>query len=305
MGRASTPLQRAGLWATVLAFACLGVGTAAALGLTRRVGGPAREPTPEGFEALRFASRDGIELGAFIGEVETPRTAIVLVHGNGASRSSLVREARALRALGHTVLALTVRGHGDSGGTVNDFGWSARQDVEAAVSELERRLGARRGVTPIGVLGVSLGSAAAAFAASTLEARVSGYILVAPYASLEDATARRTERYLAPGLSQLAFGALWVGGHLVLPEFDCIAPRDAALRMPRDVPTLVFVGERDARAPLEDAQAITQSLRAASIVVAPGLDHEEVSAIVSRPDGLRMVAAFLDERARARARDAR
>lgn len=294
MLRAPTHLRRLGLSLALLTSAWLGLGTAAALGLTRRVRGPAREPTPEGFEALRFKSPDGVELGAFIGEVEAPRTAIVLVHGNGASRSSLVREARALRALGHMVLALTVRGHGDSGGTVNDFGWSARQDVEAAVTQLESRLGARRGETRIVVLGVSLGSAAAIFAASALDDRVSGYVLVAPYASLEDATARRTERYLPPGLSQLAFGALWVGGHLVLPEFDKIAPRDAALRMPRDVPTLVFVGERDARAPLEDARVIARSLRAASIVVVPGLDHEEVSAIVSRPDGLRTVAAFLD-----------
>ncbi len=141
--RASTDLRRFGLWSALLTFAWLCVATAAALGLARRVGPPAREPTPEGFEAIRFSSRSCIELGAFVGEVETPSTAIVLVNGYGASRSAFVREGCALRALGHTVLALSVRGHGDSGGVGNDFEWSARQDVGATVLQFENRLGSR------------------------------------------------------------------------------------------------------------------------------------------------------------------
>jgi pimeloyl-ACP methyl ester carboxylesterase len=288
-------LRRVGVWAAALALGWIGSGTIAALGLTRRWRDPVAEPAPDDVEALRLSSRDGIEIGAFLGEVEAPRTAIVLVHGNGSSRSALTDEARALRALGHTVLSIPVRAHGDSGGTRNDFGWSARYDVEAAVAQLEARLArAGRGETPIVVLGISLGSAAALFAAPTLGGRVAGYVLVGPYASLADATARRTERYLPPILSELAFGALWVGGRIVLPELDRIAPRDAAAHMPRDVPVLVIVGEADARAPLEDARAITGPLEEAAIVVAPGLDHEEVSAIVAAPEGLAAIAPFLD-----------
>jgi pimeloyl-ACP methyl ester carboxylesterase len=288
-------LRRLGVWLAALALAWIGSGTLAALGLTRRWSDPVREPAPEDLEPVRLVSRDGIELGAFLGEVEAPRTAVVLVHGNGSSRTQLLDEARALRALGHTVMSITVRAHGDSGGTRNDFGWSARHDVEAAVVYLERRLADEgRAGTPIVVLGISLGAAAALFAAPALEGRVAGYVLVGPYASLEDATVRRTERYLPPVLSQLAFGALWVGGRLVLPELDRIAPREAAARMRRDVPVLVIVGERDARAPLEDARAITRPLEDAAIVVAPGLDHEEVSAIVGTPEGLAAIAPFLD-----------
>jgi pimeloyl-ACP methyl ester carboxylesterase len=61
---------------------------------------------------------------------------------------------------------------------------------------------------------------------------------------------------------------------------------------------LVIVGERDARAPLEDARAITRLLEDAAIVVAPGLDHEEVSAIVGTPEGLAAIAPFLEGLAR-------
>lgn len=283
-------LERLGLGLAVLALAWVGSGTLAALALTRRWTDPEVEPAPGDLVQVRLRSRDGLALGAFLGEVPDARGAVVLVHGNGSSRSALVDEARALRARGWTVLPITVRAHGDSEGRRNDFGYGARHDVEAAVGFLEARTDG-----PIVVLGVSLGSAAALFAAPALARRVSAYVLVGPYASLELATARRTERYLPPLLGEVAFGALFVGGRLVLPELDEIAPARSAARMPRDLPVLVLVGERDARAPLSDAQAITAPLSDARLVVLPGLDHEEVSRVVGTRDGAALVADFLDE----------
>jgi pimeloyl-ACP methyl ester carboxylesterase len=286
-------LRRAGLALASLILAWIGSGTLAALGLTRRWTGPEPEPTPVDFEALRLATRDGLAIGAFHAEPRDARLAIVLVHGNGSSRSQLLDEARALHDLGYAVMPITVRAHGDSEGTRNDFGYGARHDVIAAVTELERRAPGR----PIVVLGISLGSAAALFAAEELDRRVAGYVLVGPYASLELATVRRTERYLPPLIDDVAFGALWVGGRLVLPELDRIAPCQAATRMPSDLPVLVIAGERDARAPVEDARCIARTLRRARIVVLPG-DHEEVSGCVGEPSGLAAIGPFLDRVAR-------
>jgi alpha-beta hydrolase superfamily lysophospholipase len=281
--------ERVLLAVVTLLVAWIGSGTLAALALTRRWTSPAAEAVPAGFTGVRLRTDDGVEIGAFLGEAAEPRGAVVLVHGNGGSRSQLVEEARAIRALGYTVLPITVRAHGDSEGRRNDFGWSARRDVEAAVGFLEGS-----GVEqPIFVLGISLGSAAALFAAPTLGHRVAGYVLVGPYADLHLATARRTERYLPPLVGELAYGALLVGGRMVLPELDDIAPAHAAEAMPRDLPVLVLVGERDARAPLSDAQRIVAPLADASIVTFEGADHEEVGAVVSTPRGLDVVADFL------------
>jgi len=281
-------LERLGLWLSALAVAWIGSGTLAALALTRRWTSPTAEPAPPDLEPVRLRSRDGLSLGAFLGEVPDARGAIVLVHGNGSSRTRLLDEARSLRALGWTVLPITVRAHGDSEGRRNDFGWSARHDVEAAVSYLEGRTEG-----PIVVLGISLGAAAGLFAAPELQHRVAGYVLVGPYASLELATVRRTERYLPPLVDDVAFGALFVGGRLVLPELDDIAPFQSAARMPHDVPVLVISGELDARAPLSDARMIVAPLSDASVVSIAGADHEEVSGIVGRPEGLALVADFL------------
>lgn len=290
-------LRRLGLGLACVVLAWIASGTLAALALTRRWAGPDVEPTPYDFEAVRLHTRDDLEVGAFYGEPERARVSIVLVHGNGSSRSHLLDEARALRRLGHAVMPISVRAHGDSEGTRNDFGFGARHDVIAAVDALERRAPDR----PIVVLGISLGSAAALFAAHDLDRRVAGYVLVGPYASLELATVRRTERYLPPLIDDLAFGALWVGGRLVLPELDRIAPCEAARAMPHDVPVLVIAGDRDARAPVEDARCITETLTNATVLVVPG-DHEEVSAAVGG-EGLSSIASFLDRVASGRPSD--
>ncbi len=284
-------IERAPIAVAALLVTWLGSGTLAALALTRRWTGERLEPAPADLREVRLHTSDGLELGAWLGEEADERGAVVLVHGNGSSRSALLEEARAIRALGFTVLPITVRAHGDSGGRRNDFGWSAQHDVEAAVAFLEARDRGR----PIVVLGISLGAAASVFAAPALGERVAGYVLIGPYADLHLAAERRTTRYLPPLLDELAYGALFVGGRMVLPELDRIAPASSARAMPSAVPTLVIVGGEDDRAPLSDARLIVAPLSDARIETIAGASHETVSAIAATEQGLALVSSFLDE----------
>ena len=64
-----------------------------------------------------------------------------------------------------TVLAVTLRAHGDSTGEANDFGWSSRHDVAAGVKFLQQQCPGQ----PVYVVGRSLGAAAAIFAAQELK----------------------------------------------------------------------------------------------------------------------------------------
>ena len=65
--------------------------------------------------------------------------AVVLVHGGGGSRDGLKLHAEMLVAHGYGVLLYDERGRGASGGRSNAFGWDWSQDVETAVTYLERR----------------------------------------------------------------------------------------------------------------------------------------------------------------------
>ncbi|UJR80064.1 alpha/beta hydrolase [Sandaracinus amylolyticus] len=255
----------------VLAVLWAGSGIGAATALTHRWRARFDEPTPEGARTLRLRASDGVAIGAW--EIEGgDGAAIVVTHGNGSARSAMIEEGRALASHGHDVLAISVRAHGDSEGETNDVGWSARRDVIAAVEHLEREAPSR----PIVLLGASLGAAASVFAAAELGGRVDGLVLVAPYADLRDAVARRTERYLPPVLDGLAYGALLLGARVVMPELDRIRPEASARGIDRDVPVLVFAGSADRRAPIDDARRITRTLSRARIVAIEGADHEEM-----------------------------
>ena len=152
------------------------LGVSVALGATavrvhRQLSPPRVEETPIDFEAMmmrveevRFASSDGITLsGWFIrGLPEFP--AVILCHDLGASRSSLITLAIALRRKGFSVLAFDFRGHGTSEGGRSTLGLLEKRDVLGAVDYLSAiaDIETRR----VGVYGVGMGAHAAVLAAA-------------------------------------------------------------------------------------------------------------------------------------------
>ena len=114
---------------------------------------PARaiESPPEGYEAVSLTAQDNTELACWYA-AGTNGAAIILLHGSKSNLASVETHASMLRKAGYGVLALTLRGHGGSGGNGNAFGWQCGEDVSAAVDYL-RSLGVER----IGALGLSMG----------------------------------------------------------------------------------------------------------------------------------------------------
>ena len=55
--------------------------------------------------------------------------AIVLLHGRGANRLALVQRANLLFDAGYSVVLFDLSGHGESGGSVQGFGYSESQDA--------------------------------------------------------------------------------------------------------------------------------------------------------------------------------
>jgi pimeloyl-ACP methyl ester carboxylesterase len=107
---------------------------------------------PDGFEAITLNTDDGVRLSAWYAPPANG-TAIILIHGAGGSREAIRDHAAMLWQQGYGVLALDLRGHGESGGRTNRYGWQGTHDVGAAVAYLQ----ARDDVERIGGLGLSLG----------------------------------------------------------------------------------------------------------------------------------------------------
>lgn len=216
------------------------------------------EDPPTGLEEHRLQTADGIDLGAWLLRPDGNRPTLLLLHGNGASRSAFARLLPFLANEGLGALALTLRAHGDSAGDVNDFGYSARQDVLAAVAFVERERPGR----PILIVGESLGAAAALFAAADCAGRVKGYLFAAPYDRLDTAIWNRCDVYLVPPFTQAAYAGLLLWGPVFLPTgIGSISPADHLRDIPESVPILFFASEDDRYARIADVRAMTNSIR--------------------------------------------
>lgn len=138
----------------------IGLGAASVAPVKAAVGAP-----PIGFQAITLNTEDGVSLAAWYAP-PTNGAAIIVTHGAGGSREAVRDYAEMLARHGYGVLAIDLRGHGESTGTSNRFGWQGTRDVGAAVAYLQ----SQNDVKSIGGLGISLGGEVLLGAASAYPA---------------------------------------------------------------------------------------------------------------------------------------
>ena len=105
-------------------------------------------------EPVTLTGADGLRLRGWYVPSRN-RAAVVALHGTGSSRLGVVRHARMLARHRYGVLALDMRGHGESDGRSTSAPWKLDEDIDAAI----KWVAARSDVDPtrVGLLGVSLG----------------------------------------------------------------------------------------------------------------------------------------------------
>ena len=267
-------LRRLSWIALAVLVAWLGASFAFAWRITRRGKAPYVEALPTKFagvvEELRLYTSDGEELGAwFVDASAVDAPSVILLHGLGGARSARLGAASIFRERGCATLLVTLRAHGDSTGERQDFGWSSRHDVVAAVEWLEqRRPGAK-----IVVSAASLGAAATVFAGGELGERVSGYELECMYRDLDTAARNRCETALPAPLGWIAFEGLRLASDMILPDHERIAPVEAIGALPHSAPILLLAGSADHSATIEEQRALFERVR----------EHAELTVIANAP----------------------
>ena len=229
---------------------------------TRRNSPPVSEPPPivtwAAVEGHRLSTNDNQQIGAWLVRGKPGKSCVLLLHGNGGSRGSMLPVLEMLVNADYTVLSISLRAHGDSTGEINDFGWSRRYDVVAAVDFLHDEFPGR----PIFVLGRSLGAAAAVFAANDLDRRVAGYFLEQPYKDLRSAVWTRLQNRLPPVVDWIAYGGLRAWSPVFLPvPLDRLSPEERITDIPTAVPVVIVTGSADRHARLDDVQGGLSSRR--------------------------------------------
>ena len=141
------------------------VGSANMFGDHPRWRGMNRGPSDFGLrsETVSFDSTDGIPLKAWwLPALGPPRGAVIIAHGIDHTRQVMLPRAAFLVRGGYDVLAMDLRGHGESGGSIVSPGLLEARDILGAL----RFIRSRGNNEPVALLGVSYGAAASLIAAA-------------------------------------------------------------------------------------------------------------------------------------------
>jgi len=208
---------------------------------------------------------------------------VVLVHGTGAERASLLAETRLLADAGFGVLTLDLPGQGLSAG-VTRWGAPEERAVSAAVDWLIGRpeVDAER----IGAFGLSFGGYVLLQSAPG-ERRLKALVL----ASTPEDLVAQTRRANGGWGVLSALPALWVL-HRYRGKARDLPPREAvAVLAPR--PVFIIAGERDRLVPPAAARVLFDAAREPKeLWIVPGAGHAGFATVAGEEYGRRLVAFF-------------
>lgn len=276
-----------------LALWTVGQGVAASIPAHPALG--SRTPSDVGlrYQSVTLETVDGVELAAWWvpGENEA---AVVLLHGAGSTRTSVLDHAAVLGTHGYGVLLLDARGHGGSEGRGMAFGWYGERDVAAALDFVAAQpvVAADR----IGIVGLSMGGEVAIGAAG-VDARVRAVVA-------EGATHRVAgdKDYLAEygargdvqrGIDQVTFAVADLLSAAPRPELLRDAVADAQADGTPTPMLLITAGEVETE--LLAAELLDRAAPAAvDVWTVPGAGHTD-GLRVEPTEWRRRVLGFLDE----------
>lgn len=215
-----------------------------------RPGEPGELPVPRSFHEWRFSTR-GLSLPVW--EIPGDRAdgpTIVLTHGWGDSRVTMLRRADALARRAARVVTWDMTGHGEAPGACA-LGLREAEDLGRLIAELRRHEDLK-----VVLYGFSLGAGVSiAAAASAGPEAVRAVIAEAPYRLAETPARAVLSAAGLPWRWNLPAALWWVG----LRNGGWQGFDRAKLAESLRVPLLVIHGDRDAVCPHEDGRAIAEA----------------------------------------------
>ena len=211
--------------------------------------------------------------------------ALVLLHGKGGNRTSMLGRARFLNRAGYAVLLIDFRGHGESEGNRYTFGYLEAFDAKAALAYARSR---NPGVK-VGAIGFSLGAAACVLGEAP--AQFDALVLEALYPSIEEAIGNRIAIALGRWATPLHPLLSWQ----IEPRLG-ISPtmlRPIAKIGAITAPLLIIAGAEDAHVTLAQSQRLfDQAIPPKQFWTVRGAGHEDYYRFAPR-DYERTVLSFL------------
>jgi fermentation-respiration switch protein FrsA (DUF1100 family) len=223
-------------------------------------------------QSVMFMSGSGSLIRAWMSHGREGDGAVLLLHGVGEDRESMNGRALFLHREGFTVLAPDFQGNGESHGDHVTYGARESRDAAAAIGFLHAVVPGER----IGVIGVSMGGAAALLGDGPLAANA--FVLESVYPTIRQAVSNRLGAWLGPlgGVARLFTSA-------VIDRIDTETGVDESELQPIsriasvNAPVLLIAGTADRYTPLAEAESLFARARAPKTFWAvSGARHEDL-----------------------------
>lgn len=229
-----------------------------------------------GTERADLATADGVSLAAWYipaGNGAGPEApTIVLAHGHGANKSGMLSRAEVLHP-GYNLVLFDFRNHGQSEDAATTVGLLERNDLRAVIDWLE----ANKAPRAIGLLGVSMGGAAA-INESRGDPRVAALVIESTHATLANALTARLDRQGYP-LSLPAAWSILLGGLIRTGQDMSAGDPLQAIEGYGERPLLIIAGGSDDSMGATDAQDLLAAAldggAQAELKVCPTAGHGE------------------------------
>lgn len=224
------------------------------------------------YRPMRISSQGDQFLGAWYCLRAQEAPLVILFHGHGADKSSLLSEAGALYGLGCSVLLVDFRGSGESWASYTTLGYAEAEDVADTVRFARQNLP----YSHIILYGQSMGAAAILRALHAGGAEADAVILESVFDTLLHTIRNRFDAMGLPSFPSAELLVFWGGRQTGFDGF-----KHNPLEYAQDVtcPALFLHGADDPRARIVEARNVYDAVPGRKrLVEFPGAGHESLLA---------------------------
>lgn len=202
------------------------------------------------FQTINLQSNKQIE--CWLIPADSPIGTVVICHGYGGSKASMLDKAEVLLQLHYNVLLPDFMGAGGSEGNVTTIGYKEAAEVKACVDYLSTK-----GEQNIRLFGTSMGAAAIMKAMQDDSLPVSGLILECPFGTMLRTVQNRFKIMDAPAFPMAQLLVFWGG---IINGFNAFNHNPESYARSIHCPVLLMHGVDDPKVSVEETNAIFRAL---------------------------------------------
>lgn len=186
-------------------------------------------------------------------KADSPKGSVILFHGYGGEKSSMLDKADIFLRLGYNALLVDFMGSGGSEGNQTSIGFHEAEEVKTAFDYVKARYG-----TNIVLFGTSMGAVAIMKAQADYNPGVSSIIVECPFGTMLETVQARFSSMNVPSFPMANLLVLWGG---VQNGFNAFKHNPASYAKSITCPVLLLSGEKDERVSMKEITRIFENLR--------------------------------------------